>query len=211
MVEIETVTNVPLTPDVALAAFDDALRALSLPDQAFLRSYLVSGSKEAACETAHLSSWDAERILAAPTTRRICELHAVIQDPQMTDLRHRLVLSLINDAFGDPAEAFDKKTGAVHPIHTIPPACRQRIVGYKNTRYGVEISFTNRLKAKEILAQLLGMAHGAVSPGLSITINTSQPPQPYTTSAPVVQTARGDEKSPGRPFTLQVGPPEEPA
>lgn len=201
----------PMLPDVALAAFEAAIGAMPQADQVFLRTYLVSSSKDAAGIAANLEPWEGERVLSTTTARRVIDLYCILQDPQISDLRHRLVLSLLNDAFGDPADAFDRTTGAARPIHAISPACRQRITLYKTTRYGVEIQFTNRLKAKELLMQLIGLDVGA-GPGLSITINTGArtdevgTARMYTTQVP----ERSRPSSDSSPLTLRVGPQSRP-
>lgn len=113
---------------------------------------------------------DAWRFFDQPEVKLAIQELQALQRTQYAQMKDQIIQSLMADASYDIVEAFDSDTGAVRKMADIPVDVRQHITRYKELKDGVVIEFTDKLRAKQMLIDLLGVGQGT-SAGMTINFN----------------------------------------
>lgn len=103
-----------------------------------------------------------------PAVLQAIQEYRTLQRAQAEGMREAIIEALIVESFFDPAEAYTER-GHVKPMADMPEEIRKCITRYSEHKYGVNIEFVDRLKARAMLAELLGI--GSSNQGLTVNID----------------------------------------
>ena len=87
---------------------------------------------------------------------------------EYSEIREQLIAHLIEAVSYDVSDIYDEK-GVMLPIPQMPLGIRKLITGIKETKYGMHIEFADRLRAANMLMELLGIQQQ--SAGMTVNIN----------------------------------------
>jgi hypothetical protein len=159
----------------------EAFSALSTKEQDVLLNLTAgAGTQKAAYVAAYGTKNRATAVVEAAAFFRRPDVQLALAEVQALRraeyayLRDQIVSSLIEDTSFDPADAHDEH-GNLLPVSEMPRHIRQRITAIKSTRYGINVEFVDRLKAKQMLIDLMGIG-GSHSQGLTINIDLGEQP-----------------------------------
>ena len=146
-----------------------SLGRLSLKEFQLITTLVETGNKRVAAKRAGYSSDVFVSVLIRkPYIKKAYDDLLALKKSERLKVLEHVINSLVEDAFFDISEAFDSQ-GQVKALDDMSEHARQRITSYKQGKYGVEITFIDKLKAKEQLLAILGV--GQNNQGLTVNIN----------------------------------------
>lgn len=146
-----------------------SLGRLSLKEFQLITTLIETGNKRVAAKRAGYSSDTFVSVLIRkPYIKKAYDDLLALKKAERLEVLEHVINSLVEDAFFDIGEAFDSQ-GQVKALEDMSEHTRQRITSYRQGRYGIEITFIDKLKAKEQLLSILGVGQG--NQGLTVNIN----------------------------------------
>lgn len=178
----------------------DAFSTLSAKDQEVIEVLTSgAGTQQAAFvavyggyKTRSSATSEAHKFFSRPEVKLAVKEMQALRRAQYSEIREQLVADLIEDVSYDPGEAYDAN-GVLKPIPEMPLHLRKRITGIKETKYGLHIEFVDRMRAKAMLMQMLGIEQQ--SQGMTININLEK--QDDTKEVKYTQNDENSEKGDG--------------